>query len=101
MVKTTKTLGLATTFTVSLLSILGSSVQAITLNQVDDFESLTSEGWGQRQGGLVLPVEPTGGPSGEDDAFLVVTSGQGTIPHIAAFNTKQWSGNYRLLSEVR
>jgi PEP-CTERM motif len=82
---------------------LAHSLSAVTIGQIDTFESGTTEGWvaGGGPNGQNPPVPPfvqsTGGPTGTDDAFLVITSGGvfGPGSRLTAFNIfGQWAGNY-------
>jgi hypothetical protein len=61
---------------------------AVVVDQVDDFEDGTEQGWA---GGSARVNQPTGGPAGADDNFLDIDSG-GFL--LGAFNLTQWSGDY-------
>ena len=60
---------------------------AITLNQVDDFQDGTVQGWG----GGSNPTNQDGGPDGAGDLYLEIAA---TDFNLGAFNTVQWSGDY-------
>jgi hypothetical protein len=66
------------------------------LNQVNDFEPGTTQGW--TNGPAPDPANVnTGGPAGADDNFLRVTSrgGTGSGSRLAVYNrSTQWIGNY-------
>jgi hypothetical protein len=70
---------------------------AIVPNQVDNFEDGTTQGWGS---GSPNPNPPaninTGGPTGNDDNYLRVTSngGSGAGSRLVVINSNQWTGNY-------
>lgn len=65
----------------------------ITLNQTDDFQDGTLQGWG---GGASPQNVATGGPNGAGDRYLKITSfgGIGGGSRLATFNLVQWTGNY-------
>ncbi|MBU2920888.1 T9SS type A sorting domain-containing protein [Winogradskyella psychrotolerans] len=66
----------------------------VALNQVDDFEDYTMGNWTKNSS---IPNENiyNGGPLGDDDNFLRVTSsGSGTDLELMTKNTAQWQGNY-------
>jgi hypothetical protein len=92
----------------TLAAVLGWAdlASAVALNQVDDFEDGTTQGWSSGAGGNPNPPAnvPDGGPQGAGDAFLRVRgSGQplmaGGKPTI--FNTFQWTGNYSAAGVTR
>ena len=70
---------------------------AIDLDQVDDFEDGTVQGWAE---GFVSPNPPTnvpdGGPAGVGDNFLqnVATGGIGAGSRQVMFNRVQWAGDF-------
>jgi len=73
-----------------------SSSGAITLNQVDDFEDMTTQGWGQ--GGspsppsvTTLEVPPNGGAYSLE---VVSSGGGGPGSKMVMFNSVQWAGDY-------
>jgi hypothetical protein len=77
------------------LLALATSASAISLGQVDDFQSGTTMGWGAGP----VPVPPTwvanGGPNGAGDGYLRVTAfGSGPGGRLTTFNHAQWLGNY-------
>lgn len=80
------------------LLLASGPVSAITLGQLDSFDSGTA-GW--RTGGA-NPNPPfqraDGGPQGAGDGFLVVrgNGGSGSGSNLVAFNTDQWTGDYLL-----
>ncbi|WP_418638469.1 T9SS type A sorting domain-containing protein [Winogradskyella sp.] len=66
----------------------------VALNQVDDFEDYTMGNWTKNSS---IPNENiyNGGPLGDDDNFLRVTSsGSGSDLELMTKNTAQWQGNY-------
>jgi hypothetical protein len=74
-----------------------SGALAVTLDQTDDFQDGTTQGWGS---GGANPNPPSwvadGGPLGDGDAFLLVegNGGPGAGSNLVAFNTDQWAGDY-------
>jgi hypothetical protein len=79
-----------------LLLSSGSSA-AITVDQTDDFQDGTTQGWGTGPANPNPPVWlPDGGPTGAGDGFLRVTGNGsgGSGGNLVAFNTDQWSGDY-------
>lgn len=67
---------------------------AISLGQQDDFQDGTTQGWG----GGANPINvPDGGPNGQGDRFLQITSrgGFGSGSRLATFNLTQWTGDYQ------
>jgi len=92
-------------FRLSLLFSAASLIQlvtAATINQIDTFQSGTTQGWfaGGGPGGGNPPTPPhvvaTGGPLGAGDQYLVITadSPTGAGSHLVALNQAQWAGNY-------
>ena len=70
---------------------------AITLDQVDDFQDGTTQGWMSGPGNPNPPINvPDVGPSGPGDDSLQITSTglPGSGGRFVAFNTTQWSGDY-------
>ena len=67
------------------------NLRAITLNQVDTFDSGLFENWS----GAVSDVL-TGGPGGTNDNYLAVMShgGGGVNSKMICYNVAQWKGNY-------
>lgn len=61
---------------------------AITLEQVDDFEDGTTQGWG---GGSAPTQVADGGPDGAGDGYLEVSA---SSFHLGASNQSQWAGDY-------
>jgi hypothetical protein len=91
-----------TTTTVLTIVLLGTcfggaTTQAITLNQIDTFQSGTTDNWAV---GISLPGTPVnvsdGGPAGSGDASLGInsTGNNGPGSRLVAFNTGQWAGDY-------
>jgi hypothetical protein len=70
-----------------LAALAGSPAAAISLGQVDAFQSGTL-GWGGRSSPTNVA---TGGPAGSGDAYLQIRA---TAFNLGANNTTQWSGNY-------
>ena len=76
---------------------LAGPAHAITLNQIDDFQSGSVAGWDE---GAVSPNPPTnqstGGPGGAGDRYLRNTSNGSFGPggRMVMFNLAQWRGNY-------
>jgi hypothetical protein len=76
--------------------------RALAVDQIDTFESGTTEGWtaagGPNSGvpGVPPAVETTGGPAGAEDAYLVVTATGGVSAgsRLVARNSSQWAGDY-------
>lgn len=82
---------------------LGLPSQAVTLGQVDTFESGTTEGWViNLLGGGSPPVAALpqniadGGPAGSGDSFLRLTAlgGSGGGSRLVAINVGAWAGDY-------
>lgn len=67
---------------------------ALELEQRDDFQSGTLQSW---EGGASPVLIGTGGPAGDGDAFLQITSapGGGLGGKLATYNVDQWTGNYQ------
>jgi hypothetical protein len=69
---------------------------AVTLGQIDDFETGNSQGWGNGGGGAPPPNILTGGPSGPSDHYLSF-SADGTTNQggkLTLINSIQWAGNF-------
>lgn len=81
---------------VSAMWLLSGGARAISLGQNDDFQDGSVQGWQ----GAPKPNGPvnigTGGPFGDGDKFIRITSvgGFGPGANLALYNTDQWSGNY-------
>jgi hypothetical protein len=86
----------------SLAVMLGALAQAaqtvpIDVNQIDDFQDGTTQGWGS---GFQNPNPPVNvadvGPAGIGDDSLQITStgGAGSGSRLTAFNRIQWAGDY-------
>lgn len=70
---------------------------AVVFGQLDDFEDGTTAGWSEGAPSPNPPVNvPTGGPQGDDDAFVSNTSAGGFGPgsRQIMFNQAQWIGDY-------
>jgi hypothetical protein len=90
-------------YVIALIIGLGVSAAAVTIRQIDTFQSGTTKGW-VAGGGPVMQnppgppfVQPSGGPGGAGDQFLVITSqgGDGAGSRLTAFNIfGQWADNY-------
>lgn len=94
---------LARTLAAALLVLTApTAAAAVTVGQVDTFDSATLENWGVAFGpfGAVHPappvVAPGGGPAGAADAYMLLTAvgGQGAGSRLTAMNAGQWSGDY-------
>ena len=84
-----------------LLLAAPTAAAAVTVGQIDTFESGTLENWGVAFGpfgGHPAPpvVAPAGGPDGAADAFMMLTAlgGAGPGSRLTALNASQWSGDY-------
>jgi hypothetical protein len=88
----------------TLIVALGAAAgaRADLLANLDTFEDGTTQGWvvGIGPGGGGHPAPPanvaTGGPAGDDDSFLMLTSvgGLGSGGRLVALNASQWAGDY-------
>jgi len=83
---------------VFLLAVFhASTIRAdIVLGQIDTFEDNTTANWRTGRSGNPRVIS-SGGPRGEGDPFLQLTSrgaGGGPESRLVMFNTMQWSGNY-------
>jgi hypothetical protein len=93
-------LRLAFLFTATFLAAQLAS--AITMGQIDTFQTGTTEGWfaGGLGMGMLPPTPPqvvsTGGPAGVGDQFLEITADTdtGAGSRVVAINGAQWAGNY-------
>ncbi len=75
--------------------LLSSVANGIDLNQIDDFQNNTTQGW--REGGPSPnpPTNASGGPGGASDRYLRnVSVPGGAGGRNVMFNTAQWTGNY-------
>ncbi|MGE5806856.1 MAG: FlgD immunoglobulin-like domain containing protein [Ignavibacteria bacterium] len=73
------------------------NLKAVEANQWDNFEEGTTLGWGSGGPNPNPPVNISGGgPNGDDDNFLQVTSTGGSGPGsmFITFNTSRWTGDY-------
>jgi hypothetical protein len=86
---------------VALLSVAvgtATGALAVTLNQRDDFQDGTTQGW---RTGPSNPNPPAwvadGGPLGAGDGFLLIEGNGSEFAggNLVAFNTDQWTGDYR------
>jgi hypothetical protein len=81
----------------SIIMFFADNTSAIDENQWDNFEDGTTQGWGS---GSPNPNPPanvsSGGPNGDDDHYLRVSStgGNGPGSMLITFNNSQWAGNY-------
>jgi len=76
---------------------LARASHAVVVGQTDDFQDGTLENWAN--GGVGAPPLmniPNGGPGGDGDHYLQITSvgGGGPGSRLTAFNRDQWLGNY-------
>ena len=82
----------------ALAVVLGASVaSAIAVEQSDDFQDGTTQGWTSGSANPQPPSwVPDGGSLGAGDGFLRVegAGGEGPGSNLVAFNTGQWTGNY-------
>ncbi|MEO0529568.1 MAG: hypothetical protein AAF266_03220 [Planctomycetota bacterium] len=69
---------------------------AVTIGQLDDFQSLTTEGWIVGIGDENPVNVDTGGPAGGGDAYLRydAVGGGGPFSKMIYYNTSQWTGDY-------
>lgn len=74
------------------------AAHAVTLNQVDDFQSGTIAAWTNGPPGADPVNVSSGGPAGAGDRFLQVTSTgvSGAGGRMVVFNRTQWLGNFNL-----
>ena len=89
---------------VALSLALPSAIAAVSVGHVDDFEDGTTQGWTINQLGMGVPppnAYPTniasGGPSGADDNYLLLTAvgGSGGGSRLTAINASAaWTGNF-------
>jgi hypothetical protein len=73
--------------------LIASQAAAVTLDQLDDFQD-PDDGKAGWRGGVGFTTQgraATGGPDGDGDAYLRVTTRR---YHLATKNTDQWAGNY-------
>jgi hypothetical protein len=80
-----------------LLWLPVSMAWGIALNQTDDFEDGTVQGWKEAAQSPNPPTNmPSGGPAGASDKFmkLVSSGGESAGSRMVAFNQFQWRGNY-------
>lgn len=80
--------------------LIAANALAVVPNQIDTFEDGTTQGWVAGLLGAPHPAppanEPSGGPDGVDDNYLLVTSfgGGGPGSKLVAINPAQWAGDY-------
>jgi hypothetical protein len=73
---------------------------AVTLGQIDTFEDGTTQNWTVGLLGAPHPMppqnNPSGGPAGVNDNYLLLTSLGGVGPgnRLTVINPGQWAGNY-------
>lgn len=80
-----------------LAFLVGWSLPAITIGQLDTFEDGTTMGWFVPGVSPNPPAnEPNGGPEGTGDAYLKLTATGSNAPggRLAVLNESQWSGDY-------
>lgn len=80
-------------------ALIAPAAQAVSLGQSDTFEDGTTQGWGigSGSGGPAAPANVgTGGPAGDGDGYLKLTSlgGSGPGSRLVAFNNGQWTGDF-------
>ncbi len=79
------------------LLVLAGSAGAVTLGQVDDFESGGLQSWASGPNNPNGPaIEASGGPAGADDNYLRLSANglSGAGGKLVAFNSVQWAGDY-------
>lgn len=82
------------------LCLTAGPASALVLDQIDDFEDGTTQNWVVALLGEEHPAPPenipTGGPTGMDDNYLLVTAqgGQGPGSRLTVNNITQWAGDY-------
>jgi len=77
-----------------LLCLPTIALSQVELDQVDDFEDYTMRNW-TKNSSIANENIYNGGPSGEGDNFLRVTSsGSGSDLELMTKNNAQWQGNY-------
>ncbi len=80
--------------------LAGAAAYAVVPGQIDTFEDGTTQGWVAGLLGAPHPAppanEPSGGPAGDDDNYLRLTSvgGGGPGSKLVAINPAQWGGDY-------
>lgn len=83
-----------------VLAALSAGAQAVVVGQIDDFEDGTTQNWVVSLLGNPHPAPPqniaTGGPQGDDDNYLQLTSfgGTGAGNRMVVLNPAQWAGDY-------
>lgn len=84
------------TWVAMFVALFALPAAGISLNQVDDFQSGTLQGWQ----GMAAPTNvATGGPAGTGDRFLRIS--RTTLGNLGTNNTAQWTGNYSLAGVER
>jgi len=81
----------------ALFAASGRVASGVAVQQVDDFEDGTTQGWQSGSANPNPPIQvPDGGPRGKNDGYLLVRANgdAGSGGNLVAFNTVQWSGNY-------
>lgn len=75
--------------------LLANAAKSVELNQVDDFQNNTTQGWREGNASPNPPTNASGGPGGAADRYLRnVSVPGGAGGRNVMFNTAQWSGNY-------
>ncbi|HLF64084.1 MAG TPA: T9SS type A sorting domain-containing protein [Saprospiraceae bacterium] len=92
-------------FTITWCVLLQNGIAQISSGHIDDFQNLNVSGWTE---GAFSPNQPvvvnTGGPAGDDDAFLrnVSSGGMGAGGKWVMFNQSvNWIGNYIAAGVIR
>ncbi|NQX01841.1 hypothetical protein HQ447_14390 [bacterium] len=69
-------------------------LSAVTIGQIDNFQSGTLQSWAR--GAAPAPVsQTTGGPAGVGDRFIRITSdGSGSNGKMIVYNNSQWTGDF-------
>jgi len=80
-----------------MILLTARNLRAVEANQWDNFSDSTTQGWISGGPNPNPPINISGGgPNGDDDYFLQVTSTGGSGPGsmFITFNNSQWTGNY-------
>jgi len=80
-----------------MILLTARNLRAVEANQWDNFSDNTTQGWISGGPNPNPPINISGGgPNGDDDYFLQVTSTGGSGPGsmFITFNNSQWTGNY-------
>jgi len=84
-------------FILFMILLTARNLRAVEANQWDNFSDSTTQGWISGGPNPNPPINISGGgPNGDDDYFLQVTSTGGSGPGsmFITFNNSQWTGNY-------